>query len=528
MSTAIVIGGGIAGLATAALLADEGHEVTVLEARDDLGGRAGSWESGGFRWDTGPSWYLMPEVFDHFFRMLGTTAEEQLDLVPLVPAYRVYTQNHPEPLEIVSGRAQARALFEGVEEGAGAKLDAYLDSAADAYDLSVTRFLYDSYESTAALRSPEMLKRMPQLAPLLTRSLAGYIDKRFADPRLRQVLGYPAVFLGGSPYGVPSLYHLMSHLDLDEGVLYPRGGFTSIIQAIARLATERGVRIQTRAEVAQITTEAGSSDAGASKPASKAKATGVRLTDGRVLSADIVVSAAELHHTETSLLPRALQSYPEEWWAKREPSPGALLLLLGVEGELPQLTHHTLLFAEDWRSNFDDIFGASPRVPDPASVYICRPSATDTGVAPAGHENLFVLVPVPADTSLGHGGVDGDGDAAVEAAADRVLAQISDWCRIPDLADRIVERRTIAPADFHSDLHAWRGNALGLSHTLRQSAVFRPRNVSKKVDGLYYAGSSALPGIGLPMCLISAELVIKRLRGDRSAGPLPEPVALGV
>lgn len=513
--TAIVIGGGIAGLATAALLAEEGLAVTVVEARDEIGGRAGSWQSNGFRWDTGPSWYLMPEVFDHFFRLLGTTAEAELDLVPLVPAYRVYTEGFTEPLEIVTGRTEAVTLFEAIEPGAGTKLDAYLDSAGDAYDLAVTRFLYDSYESTAGLRDPELLKRMPQLAPLLTRTLASHIEKRFVDLRLRQVLGYPAVFLGGSPYGVPSLYHLMSHLDLDEGVLYPRGGFTSVIGAISRLATARGVVIQTGTEVAAITT-------------TDAQATGIRLTDGRLLTADIVVSTADLHHTETALLPRELQSYPEKWWSKREPSPGALLLLLGVEGDLPQLTHHTLLFAQDWRENFDDIFGDSPKVPDPASIYICRPSATDTEVAPAGHENLFVLVPVPAEDTLGHGGVAGAGAAAVEAAADRVIAQIASWCGIPDLADRIVVRRTIAPADFERDLHSWRGNSLGLSHTLRQSAVFRPRNVSKKVDGLFYSGGSALPGIGLPMCLISAELVLKRLRGDKTAGPLREPVALGV
>ncbi|HWI30982.1 MAG TPA: phytoene desaturase family protein [Microbacterium sp.] len=520
MSRAIVIGAGIAGLATAALLAHEGHAVDLLEARADLGGRAGTWESGGFRWDTGPSWYLMPEVFDHFFRLLGTTADAELDLVPLVPAYRVYTEGDPQPLEIVSGRAEAEALFESIEPGAGAKLDAYLDSAGDAYDLAVTRFLYDSYESTAGLRSREMLKRMPQLAPLLTRSLASHIEKRFADPRLRQVLGYPAVFLGGSPFRVPSLYHLMSHPDLEQGVLYPRGGFTTIVDAIARLAVRRGVRIHTGVAVAEILTDG-------AIPRT-ARATGVRLADGRTLEGDLVVSAADLHHTETAMLPRALQSYPDQWWATREPSPGALLLLLGVEGALPQLAHHTLLFARDWRANFDDIFGARPRVPDPASIYVCRPSATDASVAPAGHENLFVLVPVPADTTLGHGGVGGEGSAAVESAADRVIAQLAEWCGIPDLAARIIERRTIAPADFQSDLHAWRGNALGLAHTLRQSAVFRPRNVSKKVDGLYYAGSSALPGIGLPMCLISAELVVKRLRGDRTAGPLAEHVPLGV
>ncbi len=512
--TAVVIGGGIAGLATAALLGAEGWAVTILEARDELGGRAGSWEHDGFRFDTGPSWYLMPEVFEHFFRMLGTSADRELDLVRLDPAYRVYSQPNAEralpPTDIQSGRAEATALFESIEPGAGAKLDAYLDSAADAYELSVSRFLYDTYETTSSLLDPALLRRAPQLAPLLTRSLASYVDKRFTDPRLRQILGYPAVFLGGSPYGVPSLYHLMSHLDLDDGVLYPRGGLTEVIQAVHRLALANGAVIQTGSEVVEITT-------------TDAVATGVRLADGRRVPADLVVSTADLHHTETKLLPPELQTYPEKWWAKRTPSPGALLLLLGVEGELPQLPHHTLLFAEDWRSNFDDIFEEPSRIPEPASLYVCKPSATDAGVAPAGHENLFVLVPIPADPSVGRGGVDGDGDAAVEAAADQVIQQISEWCGIPDLAERIVVRRTITPGDFAADLHAWRGNALGLAHTLGQSAMFRPRNASRKVRGLSYAGASALPGIGLPMCLISAELVLKRLRGDRTPGPLPEP-----
>lgn len=509
---AVVIGGGIAGLATAALLGAEGWQVTVLEARETVGGRAGSWDEGGFRFDTGPSWYLMPEVFEHFFRLLGTTAERELDLVELDPAYRVYSDPGSEraPVDVRSGRDAATALFESIEPGAGAKLSAYLDSAGDAYDLAVTRFLYDTYESTAGLRDPALLRRAPQLLPLLTRSLASHVERRFTDPRLRQILGYPAVFLGGSPYGVPSLYHLMSHLDLDEGVLYPRGGFVEVIRAIERLAAASGAVIETGARVTRIDTEG-------------ATATGVVLEDGRRIAADLVVSTADLHHTETKLLPRDLQTYPESWWAKREPSPGALLLLLGVEGSLPELAHHTLLFTEDWRANFDDIFGDRPRISDPASLYVCRPSATDPSVAPPGHENLFVLVPVPADPGIGHGGVDGAGDAAVEAAADRVIAQLSSWCGIPDLAERIVVRRTIAPGDFASDLNAWRGNALGLAHTLGQSAMFRPRNVSRKVAGLAYAGGSALPGIGLPMCLISAELVVKRLRGDRSPGPVAEP-----
>ena len=516
MTRTVVIGGGIAGLATAALLADEGHEVTLVEARDELGGRAGSWESDGFRFDTGPSWYLMPEVFDHFFALLGTSAAAELDLVPLNPAYRVYGEpvagSPADTLDIVSGREAAMALFEEREPGAGARLAAYLDSAGDAYELAVTRFLYDTYESTAGLRDPELLRRLPQLLPLLTRKLSTLVDREFQDPLLRQVLGYPAVFLGGSPFDVPSLYHLMSHLDLDEGVLYPRGGFTTVIAAIERLARERGVSIRTGTAVARIRTEG-------------RRATGVGLVDGAILDANVVVSTADLHHTETALLPPSLRERPERWWRSRTPSPGALLLMLGVEGELPQLAHHTLLFSEDWQENFSAIFGRDTRIPEPASLYICRPSATDDTVAPEGSENLFVLVPIPADPELGHGGIGGSGDMLIERAADEVISQISSWCGIPDLAERVRVRRTVAPADFAADLHAWRGNSLGLAHTLGQSAMFRPRNVSRKVDGLFYAGTSVLPGIGLPMCLISAELVVKRLRGDRTAGPLPVPAA---
>jgi phytoene dehydrogenase-like protein len=157
-------------------------------------------------------------------------------------------------------------------------------------------------------------------------------------------------------------------------------------------------------------------------------------------------------------------------------------------------------------------------------MYVCRPSATDSTVAPPGTENLFVLVPVPASPELGRGGVGGSGDDPVERVADAATAQLSDWAHIRDLADRIVIRRTVGPQDFVDGVNAWSGAALGLAHTLRQSALLRPRVTSRKVAGLYHAGASTLPGIGLPMCLISAELVLKAVRGDRSTEPLDAPL----
>ena len=519
----VVVGGGIAGLATAALLAREGRDVTLVEATEDVGGRAGSWSSGGFRFDTGPSWFLMPEVFDHFFRLCGTSSAEQLDLVRLDPGYRVYFENQSEPVDVRSDRAASTALFESLEPGAGAVLDRYLDSARMTYDLALRRFLYTNFTSYPALVRREVVARAGTLLARLAQPLQSYVARRFRDRRIQQILGYPAVFLGSSPYLAPSIYHLMSHLDLADGVLYPRGGFTELIAAVRRVAEQQGVRIHTGTEAMALTV----SDPGRDRPS----VTGVRVRDRAgvewTLPAGLVVGAADLHHLETRWLPDHLRTYPQSYWDRRTPGPGALLVLLGVRGELPQLAHHTLLFTERWEEGFDAIFGDEPHIPDPASLYVCRPSATDTdpdaGIAPEGHENLFVLVPIPADPGSGRGGVDGAGDATIEAAADQAIAQIAAWTDIPDLAERIVVRRTIAPADLEADLGAWRGTALGPAHTLAQSAFFRTRNVSRHVDGLFYAGASTIPGIGLPMCLISAELVLKHVRGDTGTAPVAEP-----
>ncbi|UFU03284.1 phytoene desaturase [Ruania suaedae] len=521
-----IVGGGIAGLATAALLAADGHEVHLLERQESLGGRAGSWERDGFRFDTGPSWYLMPEVFEHFFSLLGRDIDAELDLRTLDPAYRVFAEGDPAPVEITADTEANIALFEAREAGAGERLRAHLSSAAVTERMAREKFLYTTFAHLRSLLTPDLVRLLPRLAPLLLQSLESMVAGRFSDTALRQILGYPAVFLGTSPGKAPSMYHLMSALDLTGGVQYPMGGFARLIEVVAELAIDQGVTIHLGAEATAITTTArqrGKGRQGHLGP--RARVTGVDYVSRglrRHLEADVVVGATDLHHVETRLLPPRLQTYPEAWWRKRDPGPGAVLAYLGIRGELPELSHHSLFFAADWTTTFADIDAG--RIPGTPSAYVCRPSATDPDVAPAGDENLFLLIPVGADPAIGHGGLDGQGSPAVEELVDRMLDEIGERAGVEDLRERVVLRRTVGPADFASDLNAWRGTMLGPAHTLRQSAMFRARNASRRVEGLLYAGSGTIPGVGLPMCLISAELVLKRLRGDTSLGPLAEPL----
>jgi len=332
-----------------------------------------------------------------------------------------------------------------------------------------------------------------------------YVGRYFKDQRLKQILEYPMVFLGTSPFKAPALYSLMSSLDFSEGVFYPKGGIYTIIERLVGLGKNLGVTYQTDANVQKIVHD-------------KHKATGVLLATGKHISADIIISNADLHFTETRLLEKSFQTYPEEYWQNKQAGPSALLLYLGVKGALPNLEHHNLLFVDDWHANFDAIY-KHKTLPNPASIYICKPSASEPNVAPKGHENIFVLVPLPAGKKLT--------DKETESLANNYIEQIAVMTGIHDFNERIVSRTIFGPSDFKSKFNAWEYTALGPSHILKQSAFFRAKNKSKHLNNLYYVGGSTVPGIGLPMCLIGAELVYKRLAGDKRGGHISSISNLG-
>lgn len=521
--SAVVIGAGVAGLATAGLLARDGYDVTVLEQQTEVGGRAGVLRDGGFRWDMGPSWWLMPEAFDHFYQLMGTTVDDELELVDLnAPAFRMFTQGYPA-LDVSTGTQNICALFEQLEPGAGAVLERYLSGMATDYRLSIEQFLYSNFTTLRGLASPQILRRLLRLAQKLTRSIDADVTAKFHHNQLRQLLTYAAVFLSSAPKITPAFYGIMNYTTLVEGVAYPMGGFGSFIESLHNLAVTAGARIVTGATVEQIHHSTPGDDA---KDTPMVSAVTYRDATGQHRQAtNIVASCADRQHTETQLVTHGRAARPK-YWQRRNPGLGCVLAYLGVEGPLPELAHHNLFFSHNWEPDFTAVFPKSRqnRNAFSQSLYVAKASATDPSVAPDGYENLFVLVPVPAMDDGIVGSLEDIEDPETTAIIDQALDLIASRSGVADLAQRIVLRHTVGPGDFQRRFNAWQGNALGLAHTLGQSAFLRGSNASAQVNGLYFAGSTTVPGVGLPMCLISAENIIKRLRADTSTGPLETPL----
>ncbi len=492
----IVVGAGIGGLAVATLLAKKGYDVSVFEKNEQLGGRCSILRENGFMFDMGPSWYLMPDVFEHFYSLLSEDIKKHLELVRLKPAYKVFFKDENKVIDINDDLPHDLAVFESLEPGSASKMKQYLEKSKEHYDIAMQNFIYKNYNSIFDFFSFDLIREGLKLS--IFSKMQKYVEKYFKSTYLQKLTQYQLVFLGNSPYNAPAIYNIMSHVDFDLGVFYPMGGIYKITDSIKNIGEKLGVKYHVNSEVVKILTADG-------------KARGIKLADGREIYGDLIIADADLHHVETDLLEAKDRSYSDKYWDKRVVAPSGLILYLGISGKIDQLNHHNLVFSKDWKKNFAQIFDKS-QWPDDPSFYVCMPSKLDKSVAPENCENLFVFVPIAS--GLRHT------DELANKAADMILETMAREMKIPDLKQRIIYKKIFSVNDFKSRYNSFRGSALGLAHTLFQTAVFRPDNRSKKVKNLYYVGGNTNPGIGLPMCLISAELAYKRIVGDRTSGPL--------
>lgn len=485
MKHIVVIGAGIGGLATAALLARDGFRVTIIEKNDQPGGRAGLWEKNGFRFDMGPSWYLMQDVFETFFKEFNHSPSDFLTLKRLDPAYRLFFGKDTH-YDITASLEKNRALFASLEENGAEKFDRYLNNAAFQYNASMEKFIYKDYKTMRDFLSRDIMLLAPRLN--LLQGIDDYVKGYFKNDIARKILEYNIVFLGGSPKNTPALYSLMAHIDFNMGVWYPMGGIYELIKAMVHLAESYGVKCRYNLPAVSIVTE-------------NDKTSGVMTKKG-LIKADIVVANADYHHVETELLDRESQSYPEKYWKSRVMAPSAFMLFLGINKRIKKLSHHNLFFAHDWMQHFNSIFDA-PSWPKSPSYYVSCPSKTDPTVAPKGMENLFILVPVAPGLK--------DTPAIRKQYRDMILSDLEKTIG-ESVTDSIVVERSFAHNDFSERYNAYKGSALGLTHTLFQTALWRPQHRSKKIHNLFYTGAYTHPGIGMPMCLISAQIVEKEIQ----------------
>lgn len=490
MKKVLIIGAGIGGMSSAALFAKDGYDVTVVEKNNTFGGRGITYSNKEFMFDMGPSWYLMPEVFERFFGKFGKKSSDFFKLIKLEPYYRVFFEDDGK-IDVPSNLKEIYSLFDTFEENGGEKLKKYLEKAKYKYDIAMDKFLYKEYNSIIDFFNPQILIEGTKLH--LFSSIDSYAKKYFSSEKARKILEYSMVFLGGSPSNTPALYSIMSHVDLNLGVWYPYGGIWKLMEAIYLLGKENGVKYIFDNEVTEIIVSNG-------------KATGVKTKNGKI-SADIVIADADYPHVEMDLLDEKNRTYNEKYWEKKVIAPSSLLIYLGLKGRINGLKHHNLFLAKNWNEHFDSIFKNHNSWPDNPSYYVGCPSKTDDTVAPNGCENIFVLVPVAAGLK--------DDDKIREEYFNKTISHMEKTLG-ENIFDKIIEKRIFSHRDFSLYYNAYKGTALGMAHTLFQTAVFRPKHKSKKVSNLYYVGHFTHPGVGMPMAMISAEIVHGEiLKNDR-------------
>ena len=474
----IVIGSGFSGLASSSLLAKQGHEVTLLEKNEGIGGRARQFEAEGFKFDMGPSWYWMPEIFEHFFNHFGRKPEEFFDLKRLDPAFRIFFPD--ETMDMPGTPEEVYDFFEKLEPGSADALKKFMKEAEFKYEVGVRDIIYRRPDGIKPFMSWRTIKAAFRLQ--LVQSISKHIDAYFSHPYLKQILEFPVLFLGADPKATPALYSLMDYSGLMQGTWYPIGGFYEIIRAMEKVALENGVDIKTGSEVFKLDFTDG-------------KCVGLDSSLGK-FDTDALIISGDYHHFDQHVMPKDYRQYSEKYWSKRTMAPSSLLFYIGHRGKVEGLEHHNLFFDADFAEHSKAIY-ETEEWPENPLFYVCCPSKTDLTVAPEGDENLFFLIPVAA-------GINDDQetrDKFFNMLCDRIQNKIG-----VDIRPNIVYKRDYCVKEFKEDYHAYRGNAYGLANTLRQTAFLKPTMKHKKLKNVFHAGQLTVPGPGVPPSLVSGEL----------------------
>ena len=495
----IVIGAGFGGLAAALRLQAAGFRVTLVEARAQLGGRAGQLRDAGFTWDMGPTLITAPHLLHDLWVAAGARLEDDLTLVPLAPYYRILFQDGSR-FDYGAGPEADEAEIAGFNPDDVSGTRRFLAASERIY-----RRAFDDLAGQPFDKLGTFLGVVPELVKLgAQQSVYRFVSRYISDPRLRMVFSFHPLFIGGNPLRASAIYSIVPYLERQGGVHFAMGGMHALVDALARRFQALGGEILTGTPVAEIIVTDG-------------RTSGVRLAGGRVLSAATVVANSDVATTYRTLLPASVRRTLQ---ARRLPhlrySMSCFLLYLGLDHQYEQLLHHTIVMPADYQGHLRAIFDGQG-LPDDLALYLHAPTKTDPSLAPAGGESLYVLAPVP---HLGHG-IDWEQEG--DAFRDRIIRFLEEKVGLAGLAGHIVSEHRYTPLDFQDDLGSWLGAAFSIEPTLTQSAYFRPHNRSE-VPGLYFVGAGTHPGAGLPGVLLSASITSELIREDVPLRPEEAPV----
>ncbi len=480
----IVIGSGFAGLSAATSMANEGWDVTVLEKLSTPGGRARQWKEDGFTFDMGPSFYWMPDVFDRYFARFGKKTSDYYQLHRLDPSYRIYWKDGNT--DMPADYTELQQVFESIEPGSSRQLDKFLHGAAYKYDTGINKLVYKPGQSLSEFMDWQTISGVLKLD--VFSSIKNHIAKYFRHPKLRQMMEFPVLFLGALPEDTPALYSLMNYADIKGGTWYPEGGMYAVVDAMYRLALEKGVQFRFGEEVKEIVVEN-----------TKVKKV---VTAGNFYEATVVISGADYNFTESKLLTPKYRAYSEKYWSKRTMAPSCLMYYVGLNKKLKHPVHHMLFFDVPFDLHGKEIY-KTPNWPSEPLFYVSVSSITNKSVAPEGHENIVFLIPVAS-------GLEGDTAELRERYFQQIVRRMENHLG-ESIMEHVVYKKTYSVSDFEGDYNSFKGNAYGLANTLRQTAIFRPSCRSRKVKNLFFTGQLTVPGPGVPPSLISGEVVAKQV-----------------